>query len=72
MTIMPCIFLIVLSIQAQNNQKVDLPWWVGFGIEIMYIIYFSLLAYFFWSGSWSSKGNNLYRVWTLSGRSMYI
>ena len=71
MTILPCIILIILTEQAENNKEVNLPLFVGIGVEFMYVIYFSLIGYLFWSGSRSSKGRNIFRIWTKSGPSMY-
>ena len=72
MTIVPCIFLIIISIQSKSNHEVKLAFWVGLGVLIMYIAYFTLLARLFWSAIRSSTGNNLFRIWTQSGRGMYL
>ena len=67
MSFTPIVFLIMLSSKASNNEEIQLPFYVGIAVEIMYLVYFGMIGYLFWSGTRTTKDNkkrHLYRIWT--------
>ena len=63
MAFAPIIFLIAVTYEHDNFHLSSM---VGIGVLIMYISYFSMIGYLFYSGSRKSKNRALFRIWTRS------
>jgi len=64
-TALPVIFLFVLT----HRDEIDLAFLIGIAIEAMYVVYFSMIAYLFYSGTGEEKHDGpryLFRIWTRS------
>eukprot|EP01083_Nonionella_stella_P118803 354770_1 len=62
--LVPIIFLTIET----NVPNVELTVLLGVCIEMLYIIYFSIIGFYFYSGSRKSKNRTLFRVWTRAER----
>eukprot|EP00485_Elphidium_margaritaceum_P009459 CAMPEP_0202707298 /NCGR_PEP_ID=MMETSP1385-20130828/19639_1 /ASSEMBLY_ACC=CAM_ASM_000861 /TAXON_ID=933848 /ORGANISM="Elphidium margaritaceum" /LENGTH=437 /DNA_ID=CAMNT_0049365987 /DNA_START=34 /DNA_END=1347 /DNA_ORIENTATION=- len=65
----PCLFLILLTYEPRYKRELELPWLLGVGIEVLYVIYFGLIAFLFRSGTGGEQDGQpryLYRIWTRS------
>ena len=78
MTIIPVLFLMILTAtaRADGDVAVSLSFWVGFGLQIMYIAYFGMVGYLFWSGHKQDRGGeegktHLFRILTKTGTGTY-
>ena len=60
MALLPLVFLFALTL----DEGAHLSELIGVAVEFMFICYFSLVSYLFWSGARKSKGRNLFRIWT--------
>jgi hypothetical protein len=61
--VLPCIFLVIIS---NINWDISLPLLIGMAVESMYIVYFSIIAYFIYSANNLSQNRYLFRIWTRS------
>ena len=68
-TLIPIIALSILTNNQNPNDRYTLSFFLGITIEIMYICYFSLIGYLFYSGSRISQNRSLFRIWTRSAPS---
>ena len=67
---MPMLFLFVLTLDKNDSSTGEtathLSQLIGVSVEIIFVGYFGLVSYLFWSGARKSKGRNLFRIWTRS------